>query len=238
MTGLKLDLGFERLQQAATRNELEACVRALRDDLDVEHLVYHAVGTAGEQYAVLTYEPGWVERYVEQDYARIDPVVQGCFRRFHPVDWKHLDWSGRQSRALLSEAMDHGVGNQGYSIPIRGPHGQFAMLTATHRCSDTLWQKFTSGNVADLIVLAHFINQKALEIDRPAEPAPVRGLSPREVNVLTLLAMGMNRAHAAQSLSISENTFRSYVESARCKLDANNTMQAVARAVSEGLIVI
>ena len=50
--------------------------------------------------------------------------------------------------------------------------------------------------------------------------------------------MGLNRAQAADSLAISEHTFRTYVESARFKLGANNTTQAVARAVSEGLVLI
>ncbi len=39
-------------------------------------------------------------------------------------------------------------------------------------------------------------------------------------------------------LSISEHTLRAYIESARFKLGALNTTHAVARALSEGLIVI
>ncbi len=109
----------------------------------VEHLVYHSVNSTGQQYAVLTYSPAWVDRYIDEDFARIDPVVQGCFRRFHPVDWKNLDWSGRNTRAFLGEALDAGVGNQGYSVPIRGPNGQFAMFTVSNRAHDDTWQKFT-----------------------------------------------------------------------------------------------
>ena len=69
-------------------------------------------------------------------------------------------------------------------------------------------------------------------------PEPVKPLSGREVDVLTLLAMGYSRGQVAQSLTISEHTLRAYVEGARFKLGASNTMHAVARAVSEGLIVM
>ena len=231
--------GFiDALQQSRALDDLESVVVDLRDHFGVEHLVYHSVNSTGQQYAVLTYAADWVERYVEQDYARIDPVVQGCFRRFHPVDWKILDWSGRPARAFLAEAVDAGVGNQGFSVPIRGPNGQFAMFTVSDRSGDEHWRKFTAEHVADLILIAHFINQKALEIERGTDYHAMHNLSPREVDALTKLAMGLNRAQAADSLAISEHTLRAYVESARFKLGATNTTQAVARAIAEGFVLI
>lgn len=229
---------IEALQRATTLDDLQSVILGLRNHFGVEHLVYHSVNSTGQQYAVLTYAPAWVDRYLEEDYARIDPVVQGCFRRFHPVDWKNLDWSGRNTRAFLGEALDAGVGNQGYSVPIRGPNGQFAMFTVSHRANDDTWQTFTAEHVSDLILIAHFINQKALEIERGTDFHAMQSLSPREIDVLTMLAMGLNRAQAADSLAISEHTFRTYVESARFKLGATNTTQAVARAVAEGFVLL
>lgn len=226
------------VQCATTLDGLQSVVIGLRDSLGIEHVIYHSVNSTGQQYAALTYSPAWVDRYIAEDYARIDPVVQGCFRRFHPVNWKNLDWSGRSTRNLLGEAMEAGVGNQGYSVPIRGPNGQFAMFTVSHRAHDDAWEKFTAEYVADLILIAHFLNQKALEIEGGNDLNVMRSLSPREIDVLTMLAMGLNRAQAADSLAISEHTFRTYVESARFKLGANNTTQAVARAVAEGLVMI
>lgn len=226
------------LQRATTLDGLQTVIIGLRDTLGIEHVVYHSVNSTGQQYAALTYAPAWVDRYLAEDYARIDPVVQGCFRRFHPVNWKNLDWSGRAPRNLLGEALDAGVGNQGYSVPIRGPNGQFAMFTVSHRARDDAWERFTAEYVADLILIAHFLNQKALEIEGGHDINVMRSLSPREIDVLSMLAMGLNRAQAADSLAISEHTFRTYVESARFKLGANNTTQAVARAVAEGLVMI
>jgi len=63
-------------------------------------------------------------------------------------------------------------------------------------------------------------------------------LSPREADALTFLALGYSRAQIAETLEISEHTLRVYVESARFKLGAMNTTQAVARALSLGLIVV
>ncbi|MBV1926922.1 MAG: helix-turn-helix transcriptional regulator, partial [Rhodobacteraceae bacterium] len=104
--------------------------------------------------------------------------------------------------------------------------------------SDDEWLEITETHSRDLILIAHFFNRKALEFEPNRIPDQSRALSPREVDAMTLLAMGCSRAQAAEKLSISEHTVRVYIESARFKLGALNTTQAVARAMSRGLIVI
>ncbi|MAB08082.1 MAG: LuxR family transcriptional regulator [Rhodobacteraceae bacterium] len=231
--------GFlERLERAERLEDLQAVSEALRDLYKVDHLIYHWVSASGEQYGCGTYDPAWVQRYVDKGYLRIDPVVQGCYQRFHPVDWKRLDWSSRAARAFQQDAIAHGVGNQGYSIPVRGPNGQFAMFTVSHNSDDESWAAFTEANRRELILVAHYFNKKALELEPGRAPEPAQPLSPREVEGLTLLAVGYSRAQAAETLGISEHTLRVYIESARFKLGAMNTTHAVARALSRGLIVV
>ncbi len=233
-----LESFIEQLQEVRTLEGLNEQVVALRDTLDVEHIVYHSVNSTGEQYAALTYSPEWVGRYLDKDYARIDPVVQACYRRFHPIDWKRLDWSSKGVRNFLGEAIDSGVGNQGFPVPIRGPSGQFALFTVSDNATDDQWMRYTEKHIRDLILVSHYINQKALELERGTDHSPTVSLSPRETDALTLLGMGYSRAQAAESLSISEHTLRVYIESARFKLAAMNTTHAVARALSQGLLVV
>lgn len=231
--------GFiERLQGARSLEALQRLILDIREDFEVEHVVYHAVNAAGGQYAVLTYPGAWVARYIARDYARLDPVVQGCYRRFTPVDWKALDWTGRPARAFLGEAMEHGVGNQGLSVPIRGPGGQFAVFTVSHRASDAAWARHAARHQGELILIAHYVNQKALDLAQGRQPPLQTALSPRETDALTLLALGYSRGRAAENLDISEHTLRDYVESARLKLGAANTTHAVARALTRGLLVV
>ena len=110
--------------------------------------------------------------------------------------------------------------------------------TASHNCTDEDWAKFTEANRRDLILIAHEFNQKALELEPGRREEQSRALSPREVDAMTLIAMGYSRAQVAETLSISEHTLRVYVESARSKLGALNTTHAVARALSRGVIVV
>ena len=186
-----LEAFIDRLQKVQTLDELNDQVVALRDVFDVEHVVYHSVNSTGEQYAALTYSPEWVGRYLEQDYARIDPVVQACYRRFHPIDWKRLDWSGKNVREFRGEAGDSGVGVQGFSVPIRGPSGQFALFSLSDNRSDDKWKGFTENHIRDLLLVSHYINQKALELEKGTDHAPMPSLSPRETDALTMLAMGL-----------------------------------------------
>ncbi|RKF16109.1 LuxR family transcriptional regulator [Roseovarius spongiae] len=234
----RLDAILERLEEATDRDGLQQVTEELRDFLDVRHVVYHWVSAAGEQYGVGTYASEWVERYVAEGYLRIDPVVQGCYQRFHPVDWKRLDWSGKATRNFRNEAIEYGLGNQGYSVPVRGPGGQFAMFTVNDHCDDDAWAQFAEDNRRSLILIAHSFNEKALDFEPDRQPDAAPNLSPRELDALTLIAVGHSRAQVAETLTISEHTLRAYIESARFKLGAVNTVHAVARALSRGLIVI
>lgn len=229
---------LEELEQAQELDALQDIIAALRDHFGVDHMVYHWVSAAGDQYGCGTYSDEWVQRYLEKQYIRVDPVIVGCFQRFHPVDWKRLDWANKAARSFQAEAIAYGIGNQGFTVPIRGPHGQFALFTASHHCTDDVWSEFTEGNRRDLILIAHEFNRKALEFEPGRQPEHSRALSPREVDAITLIAMGYSRAQVANSLSISEHTLRVYIESARSKLGALNTTHAVARAMSRGLIVV
>lgn len=234
----QLDAILESLAQADTLEGLQRATEALRDVLKVSHIAYHWVDSAGDQYGCGTYSLAWQERYIAQNYQRIDPVVIGCFQRFHPVDWKQLDWSSKAARAFQQESLEYGIGNQGFSIPVRGPNGQFALFTVNHTCDDDVWAAFSERYRHELVLIAHYLNEKALEFEPDRTPDIAQALSPREVDAMTLLAIGYSRAQVADQLSISEHTVRVYIESARFKLGALNTTHAVARALSRGLIVV
>jgi len=235
---LQLEFILESLEQADTLAGLQATAEALKCRFAVDHIAYTWVDSAGDQFGCGTYPRAWLQRYLEQNYLRIDPVVIGCFQRFQPVDWKQLDWSSKAARAFQLETLEYGLGNQGYSIPVRGPSGQFALFTVNHSCDDDSWAAFAREYRRDLILIAHFLNEKALELEPVRTREIAQPLSPREVDAMTLLAIGYSRAQVAASLSISEHTLRVYIESARFKLGALNTTHAVARALSQGLIVV
>ncbi|HEX5284594.1 MAG TPA: response regulator transcription factor [Bryocella sp.] len=61
-------------------------------------------------------------------------------------------------------------------------------------------------------------------------------LSPRELEVLALVARGYTNKDAAQKLFISDKTVRNHVTSCLLKLQAKDRTEAVTRAIERGLI--
>ncbi len=70
-------------------------------------------------------------------------------------------------------------------------------------------------------------------VAEPAQPLPLRPavrLSPREQEVLRLIAEGNSNAMIAQRLHLSETTVKTYVENLLVRLSARNRAEAVAAA--------
>ena len=74
----------------------------------------------------------------------------------------------------------------------------------------------------------------AFEDDEPLAEA----LTPRETQVLELLAEGLPNKAIAQQLGISDQTVKFHVSSIAGKLGAVNRTDAVRRAVRRGLIAL
>jgi DNA-binding NarL/FixJ family response regulator len=72
-------------------------------------------------------------------------------------------------------------------------------------------------------------------VSQEPEP-PIEQLTPREEEVLDLLAQGLQNKEIAQKLVISERTVKFHVSAILGKLEAGNRTEAVAIAVQRGLI--
>ncbi len=62
-------------------------------------------------------------------------------------------------------------------------------------------------------------------------------LTPRELEVLTIVAVGCGNAEVSQRLHLTEQTVKSYLKSAMSKLDSHSRSEAVYRARQAGLLL-
>jgi DNA-binding NarL/FixJ family response regulator len=88
----------------------------------------------------------------------------------------------------------------------------------------------SGGSLLQPMVTGRLLDHMRHERDTP-EP-----LTPREVEVLTLLARGLPNKGIADNLYIGERTVKFHVSSILAKLDAANRTEAARIAISRGLI--
>lgn len=77
-----------------------------------------------------------------------------------------------------------------------------------------------------------------LVADRPLPAAPAQTLTPREAQVLAMLAQGQGNKTIAWKLGISEHTAKFHVASILSKLNAGTRTEAVTLGIRRGLILI
>jgi DNA-binding NarL/FixJ family response regulator len=61
-------------------------------------------------------------------------------------------------------------------------------------------------------------------------------LTPREREVIALIADGMSAKGIAREMNLSHRTVERHIETSRCKLRAHNKSELVAKALADGLI--
>lgn len=88
-----------------------------------------------------------------------------------------------------------------------------------------------------LLVLEPALAAQTLESPTTPEP-PAEDLTPREVEVLQLLAQGLTNKAIAQRLAISDHTVKFHVNAIMTKLNAQSRTEAVVRASRLGLILL
>ena len=129
--------------------------------------------------------------------------------------------------ALLSDA------DQAATAWAAGPHGLLPRDVAAPRLAAAL--------VAVALGLVVGQPDFSAPLAPPAEPAPATvsgGLTPRERQVLQLLAEGLPNKAIANQLSISEHTVKFHVNAIMGKLGAQSRTEAVTRATRSGLILL
>ena len=104
----------------------------------------------------------------------------------------------------------------------------------------TLAAAETADIDADAILIAHGVPPSRDALRRTSRPDIEydEALTPREIQVLELLAEGLPNKAIAARLQISDQTVKFHVASISGKLGAANRTDAVRRAVRRGLITL
>ena len=89
------------------------------------------------------------------------------------------------------------------------------------------------GSLLQPVVASRLLDQISKGTDGPKDASSV---TPRELDVLLLLAQGLQNKEIADNLSIAERTVKFHVGSILSKMGAGNRTEAVTIAVQRGLV--
>jgi len=219
--------------------EIDVAIAKLRDFLNVDHVVYHSsklgASPSVDPYIRLTYPASWVKRYLQMGYVDVDPVLREGFLRTLPFNWNELKIQSATEASFLADALAHGVGPHGFSIPVRGKHGHRGLFSISFSGSEEEWVTFLKANLAILIEIANRIHRRVI-VEVFGEDRP--HLTTRELECLRWIGLGKDASEIAVILNISPHTARDYLKSARYKLDCVTSAQAVSKAVKLGLLIL
>jgi DNA-binding CsgD family transcriptional regulator len=190
---------------------------------------------AGAVHAYVNYPEAWKAHYIEHGLHRVDPTLLVARRSIGPVDWRRLTGDAGYD-PVFRDAHDFGIGERGLTIPVRGPFGDIGMLSVTRRASDAEWDGLVERSLGDLQAVAVHIHDVVMGSDVLSRALRHPNLSAREREALQWAAAGKSQADIADILSISQRTVEVHLGSARTKLHALTTAQAVGRGIALGII--
>lgn len=216
----------------ASTKLVSAALAIMRDYYGLANVTYHlartVVGDVDAPFVRTTYPDPWVAQYLLKGYVAHDPIVRAGFARSLPFDWSEVEITA-SDRPFLEDAEQHGVGGQGFSIPITDKAKRHALFSVNSQLPATSWHVLTARFGEEWSELALMVHRIAVG-ELYGEDDPVPTLAPREIECLHWTALGKDHKDIAVILNLSEHTVRDYTKSARLKLGCATLSAAVTRA--------
>lgn len=161
---------------------------------------------------IQTYSPAWIEHYGSNAYALRDPTIAWGFSTVGQVRWSELPIP--DPFGIMRDAAEFGM-PFGLTVSF-GPINSRTISSFAHPM-----REFTD----DEIVTISAIVRRLHEITEPPE-----SLTKAQQEALRCIAEGDRHAAAAAKLGITESAFKARLISARERLMARTTAEALQRA--------
>lgn len=220
-------------------DDLADILKAIASEIGVSHIAHlRFASNRSEDVSVLmtsvcTYSKEWQWRYFQKQYSVIDPVIRHGVQAIAPFDWATLNRDDPALQNFFADAILHGVGRNGLSIPVRSRKNSLSLVSFSSDLPEPEWETFKASNMTNLQQLSALIDSAA-SIDRKLHQIPV--LSPREEQCLMWAARGKTHQEIAGILGLSPGSVKTHLDTARRKLRCKNLTHAVGVALAAGLI--
>ena len=231
---------FESMEGATNSEQLRCAMAKFADEMGFGNFVYaltiRTPSLKPQQYVLSGYPPGWVERYVSQDYFKIDPIVKHAQSSTLPIIWDDHVFKNGNAEAFWEEAKVFGL-NAGLSFSVHEQPGVTGIFSLSRDKGLDLVGQDLAALIGKAQMFASFLYQAIARIDLPKLlPQSSVLLTRRERECLQWAVDGKTAWEIGQILAITERTVVFHFENIMQKLGASNKTQAIVRAVALKLI--
>src|SRR5277367_389004 len=219
--------------------DLAETLRSIASEIGVSHIAYLRLSPDKSPdicllVAVVTYSRLWQHRYFVKKYMSDDPVISYGREADQPFDWASLPVDDPATKAFFADALNHNVGRNGLSIPLRNRRGVCALVSFTSDLSNEEWEAYKTANMAKLKLLSVLIDSAShINFKLPAFQVH---LSNREEQCLLWAARGKTYQEIAEILGLAFGSVKTHLDAARHKLRCMNLTHAAAVAFATGVI--
>lgn len=223
--------------------------RDLKEIHEACHEITHALGfesflycvhipvslTRPYQFILSGYPKQWRERYDEQQYLAIDPVMAHARNSLIPLVWADIEQGTTQVRQLFWEAADFGL-HHGLTLPVHGRAGEASCLSFSGRTSlpDNSHARLDVMRRAQWFGMYIHETVRRIALTRANLPQEDNPLTRREKECLRWASDGKTSWEIGTILGISERTAVFHLNNAAKKLGVQSRAHSIARAISLG----
>jgi len=234
---------IDLLSKAGTVEEIHSACTALCDQFGFDRFLYGSripTSFVKPYFIFINGYPGeWRQRYTTNGYMAVDPTVSHCATRLTPISWdqlKLLENENEQVRQFMGEAREFGL-NSGVSFPIHSAQGEFAMLNLATSKNHAQAKSLILEAMPYASLFSAYLHEAVRRVLEHQVVSLSRvHLTDREKQCLLWSAEGKTTWETSHILGVSERTVVFHLQNAVDKLNTVSRQQAVARAVSLGLI--
>lgn len=177
------------------------------------------------------YPKAWEQRYFAGNYLAIDPTIKHGLSSTLPLLWS--DEMMQEVPEFWEEAHAHGLA-VGFVQSVFDGRGNASMLTLS-RDADEFGDAELEEKTAKFVWLAQLAHSGLARLIVPREvPETAAYLTPREREILKLIAGGLTSQQIADRLKLSKRTADFYADEAIRKLGAHNRTDAAVKATLLG----
>jgi len=221
------------------QQDLVTTLKAIAEEIGVLHIAYLRFSSdksfdTSLLTGLFTYSREWQARYFLKQYVSVDPVVSQGRHALLPFDWETLIVDYPAVMGFFADALNHNVGRNGISIPVRSRKGVFSVVSFSSNDGRLQWEAYKAKNMVKLQLLSVLIDSAA-NINSKLPAAPV-SLSRREEQCLIWEARGKTYQEIGDILNLTFGSVKTHLDAARHKLHCMNLTHAAAVAVATGVI--